>query len=269
MSQNTSSRTRSFGTPYIDTEESREEPVPFHYVHGGFEGTDTRFSLYFPAREVYRGRFIQYVYPGHDERTNDPDAMLGEFHGGAGFVGLAAEFGAYAVESNDTGAALDAVGGKGSSIPGYRASAESARFSKYVAAQIYGEAPGYGYVYGGSGGGIASATCLTHSDVWDGAVPFMATTDFARQRTHSATAHNAHRLLSPQQLAHVVDVVEPGGLGDPFEGLSIDQREALAELWRSGFPRGGERTIALAMVLCCRTWSVGDLDEFVSLPEKV
>jgi hypothetical protein len=63
---------------------------------------------------------------------------------------------------------------------------------------------------------MSAATCLTHSDVWDGAVPFMATTDFARQRTHSATAHNAHRLLSPRQLARIVDVVEPGGFGDPF-----------------------------------------------------
>jgi hypothetical protein len=116
-------------------------------VHGGFEGTDTRFSFYFPAKDLYRGRFIQYVYPGHNERTNDPDVKLDGFHGGAGFVGLAAELGAYAVESNDSATAADA-GGKDTSVPGYRASAESARFSRYLAAQLYGAAPGFGYVYG-------------------------------------------------------------------------------------------------------------------------
>ena len=37
-----------FGAAWIDVDEWREIPAPHRYVHGGFEGTDTRFSFYFP-----------------------------------------------------------------------------------------------------------------------------------------------------------------------------------------------------------------------------
>jgi len=42
------------------------------------------------------------------------------------------------------------------------------------------------------------------------------------------------------KLKAVVDAVEPGGSGNPFEGLSVDQRLALADLYRCGYPRGAE-----------------------------
>ena len=41
-------------------------------------------------------------------------------------------------------------------------------------------------------------------------------------------------------MADVIDAVEPGGSGDPFAGLSTEQREALAAMYRAGFPRGAE-----------------------------
>jgi hypothetical protein len=34
--------------PSIDVDEWRDEPVRHRYVHGAFEGTDLRFSYYFP-----------------------------------------------------------------------------------------------------------------------------------------------------------------------------------------------------------------------------
>ena len=37
-----------FKKPYIDVDEWRNTPVRYRYVHGGFEGTQTRFSFYFP-----------------------------------------------------------------------------------------------------------------------------------------------------------------------------------------------------------------------------
>jgi hypothetical protein len=40
------------------------------------------------------------------------------------------------------------------------------------------------------------------------------------------------------QLSVVVDAMEPGGTGDPFSGLGAEQREALAELYLLGYPRG-------------------------------
>ena len=47
--------------PYVDVDEWRDEPVRHRYVHGGFEGTDLRFSCYFPPEEQYEGRFFQPI----------------------------------------------------------------------------------------------------------------------------------------------------------------------------------------------------------------
>ena len=43
-----------FCDPYVDVDEWRDEPVRHRYVHGGFEGTECRFSLYFPERGATR-----------------------------------------------------------------------------------------------------------------------------------------------------------------------------------------------------------------------
>src|SRR5262245_52290223 len=40
--------------PFIDLDEQRTTPVPHRYVHGGFTGTDTKFSLYFPPAAQYQ-----------------------------------------------------------------------------------------------------------------------------------------------------------------------------------------------------------------------
>jgi hypothetical protein len=48
-----------FGEPFVDVDEAREDPVSHRYVHGGFDGTATRFSLCFPER--YERRFFHYL----------------------------------------------------------------------------------------------------------------------------------------------------------------------------------------------------------------
>ena len=45
--------------PYLDIDEWRDQPVRHRYVHGGFVGTEARFSIYFPSKEQYEGRFFQ------------------------------------------------------------------------------------------------------------------------------------------------------------------------------------------------------------------
>jgi hypothetical protein len=40
-----------FSKPYIDIDEWRDKPVRHRYVHGGFKGTLTKFSFYFPSKE--------------------------------------------------------------------------------------------------------------------------------------------------------------------------------------------------------------------------
>src|ERR1043165_2919003 len=58
-----------FKAPYVDVDEWRDKPVRHRYVHGGFKGTETRFSLYFPAKEAYRGHFFQYITPFPDNEN--------------------------------------------------------------------------------------------------------------------------------------------------------------------------------------------------------
>ena len=55
-----------FKAPYVDVDEWRDKPVRHRYVHGGFKGTDTHFSFYFPAKEKYEGHFFQYITPFPD-----------------------------------------------------------------------------------------------------------------------------------------------------------------------------------------------------------
>ncbi|HEX8059090.1 MAG TPA: hypothetical protein VF481_20645, partial [Novosphingobium sp.] len=52
-----------FAQPYIDIDEWRDAPVRHRYVHGGFKGTDTKFSFYFPPKAQYQGRFFQHITP--------------------------------------------------------------------------------------------------------------------------------------------------------------------------------------------------------------
>ena len=42
-----------FGPAFVDMDEWRDQPNRHRYVHGGFEGTDTRFSFYFPPADAF------------------------------------------------------------------------------------------------------------------------------------------------------------------------------------------------------------------------
>ncbi|MGE3326261.1 MAG: hypothetical protein AB7N61_12745, partial [Acidimicrobiia bacterium] len=142
--------------------------------------------------------------------------------------------------------------GQDKTIYAFRAAAESARFSKYLAAQIYGAAPHHSYVWGGSGGGRRSPGCLEYCpDVWDGALPFMGGGETEEHGVLGESRggggnfpfmFNVQRLLG-DKLIDLVDAVSPGGSGDPFAGLDTHTREELASLYRLGFPRGDEWVI--------------------------
>ena len=53
-----------FGPALTDVDEWRDAPVRHRYVHGGFSGTDTRFSIYLPDPTHYDGRFLQVIEGG-------------------------------------------------------------------------------------------------------------------------------------------------------------------------------------------------------------
>jgi hypothetical protein len=248
-----------FGKPYIDRDEWRDRPVRHRNVHGGFEGTATRFTFYFPLAEYYQGRMFQPLEGAHAGHEDAFSGAMGEMLGGLEMMGH--RLGGYMVESNSghIGDDVDPRAGDDPTLYGYRASVETARLSKHVAAQVYGKAPSYSYVWGGSGGGRRSPLCFEYgADVYAGALPFMGGGNIEKHGTKSrvrseapicfGSMFNVQRLLSrDNKLDGVVDATQPGGSGNPFHGLTNHEREELANLYRLGYPRGDEFMIAHPM----------------------
>ena len=97
-------------------------------------------------------------------------------------------------------------------------------YSRVLAAEMYGEHRPYGYVFGGSGGAYRTMACIENNPgVWDGAVPYIHGTPMSMPSMFSVQAH-AMRILR-HQLPQIVDAVEPGGSGDMYAGLTVEERE--------------------------------------------
>lgn len=211
----------SFNQPFIDVDEQRSTTDPassvsiaYRYVHGGFSGTNARFSLYFPSSEDYSGRFFQSTYPTVPHEDADPTALVSSLAQGA-----------YVVQTNNGGGA-----------GGYRINAAAANYSRHVAAEVYGtsERP-RGYIYGLSGGGYQTIAAAENSEsVWDGAVPIVLGTP--NSTPSFATAQVLALRVLGDKLAHIADAMEPGGSGDPYEGLTTEQRRILKEVTQLGLP---------------------------------
>ena len=78
-----------FNAPFVDVDEQRTDLVPHRYIHGGFTGTDPRFSFYFPpGRPVGAG--------SSSRRTSCSSAKTPRTR----HVTFTLESGAYLVQSN-------------------------------------------------------------------------------------------------------------------------------------------------------------------------
>lgn len=218
-------------TPFIDVDEERATPRPHRYVHGGFEGTHTRFSFYFPPAELYEGRFVQYLEGGSGghEILVPTQRWL--------YTVAFEDLGAYLVESNQGHFPNEGMG-FADDWELFGASAASAEYARELASEMYRRAPHHGYVFGGSGGGSRSIYCIENRpDVYDGAAPHVI---WSSPLGSSWSPIGYWWLHARQALPEIVDAMEPGGSGDPFATLTHDQREALAALYRFGYPRGAE-----------------------------
>ena len=134
---------------------------------------------------------------------------------------------------------IDPKGGEDPTLYGWRAAVESARFSKYVAQQVYGGQPHHAYVWGGSGGGRRSPLCLENApDVFDGALPFMGGGD-VRAVPGDRSASRAPRSWlraacstcsaccgDGDKHGGIIDAMQPGRQRNPFEGLTRITRGA-------------------------------------------
>lgn len=221
-----------FQQPYIDVDEWRDNPAQHRYVHGGFTGTDTRFSFYLPPKEQYQGRFFQYITPVPDSETLSQGAS-----GEEDKIGFALASGAYFIETNGGGidGAASPTHRVDPTIGAFRANAAVAQYSREVALQMYGGERPYGYAFGGSGGAFRTIAGMENTtDVWDGAVPFVLGSPMALPNVFTARVY-AMRVLG-DKLAEVADAVDAGGSQNPYAGLNEEQQAALREVTGMGFP---------------------------------
>jgi hypothetical protein len=216
--------------PYVDVEQpgTTTDPatnitVSYTYVHGGFTGTNTKFAFYFPAPTKYQGRFFESTYPTVSQEAAAPSTIV-----------FGVSNGAYVVSSNNNGGVP-----AGAPLAGYRANAAAAKYSRVVAAQLYGNsAPTRGYLYGGSGGAYQTLGAAENTDgVWQGTVPFVPGVPNAIP-SFQASELLALRVLGPQ-LPQIADAMAPGGSGNPYVGLKPQQQSVLTEVSKLGFPLRG------------------------------
>jgi hypothetical protein len=204
-----------FAHPYTDIDEWRETPVRHRYVHGGFQGTETRFSFYFPPKEQYQGRFFQHITPVPDNENLAQKEPLNEDNK----IAAALEGGAYFVETNG-GGKFDlgkvATMKYDPTISAYRANAASAAYSRVVAQWVYNttQRP-FGYAYGGSGGAFRTIGSFENTTgVWDGVVPYVMGSNMAIPNMFTWRMRTI-RVLGPK-LDQVVDGRCPRGQRRPL-----------------------------------------------------
>jgi hypothetical protein len=225
-----------YSEPFVDIDEEREQPVPHRYVSGGFRGTDARFSFYFPPKEQYRGRFFHNTYPMAVSSDIGPFPI--QFDVAVGDLGFTMDSGAYYVQTNN-GAVFRSPGAD-PAIAAYRVNAAAAKFSRKVAADVYGDHRPYGYLFGGSGGAYQTMGAAENSSgVWDGFVPFVPGCNHAIPSMFTVRMHALRVLRQRDRFPGIADALAPGGSGDPYADLNAEEAAALREVSRMGYPPRG------------------------------
>ena len=138
-------------------------PTRHRYVHGGFTGTETRFSMYLPPPDPYEGRFFQHITP-----VPDSEHLAQHARGEEDKIGFSIASGAYFLETNGGGVYRRS---RAHPTPPSRHIAPTRRGAVLAGrgGTMYGEHRPYGYAYGGSGGGYRTIGGAENTTgVWDG-----------------------------------------------------------------------------------------------------
>jgi hypothetical protein len=225
-----------FNRPHVEVSEWRQHPVPHRYVRGGFAGTDARFSFYFPPKDKYGGRFFHNTYPLAISSDIGPFPI--QFDVAIGNLGFTIDSGAYYVQTNLGGA--DRMPPGDPAIAAYRVNAAAAKYSRVLAAELYGKHRPYGYLFGGSGGSYQTIGSAENTrGVWDGFLPYVMATPNAIPSMFTVRMHALRILGRRNKFVAIMDAIDPGGSGDPLAELNDEERAALAEATRLGFPPRG------------------------------
>lgn len=225
----------TYATPFIDCKEmkTREvnggEVIEYLYIHGGFEGTGVKFMFCFPKKEQYEGRFFQHLspFPGPDEeiaaihKTGEEDVIAFSLTHGSAYV-----------ESNMGSTAI--FGHNEDSRIIIKSSSAVAEYARVVAKELFGEHRVYGYIFGGSGGGYKTMSCLENSASFDGALPFVIGSPVSLPNCLTCFVQGKRMLRNCWE--KIVEALEPGGDGDIYNGLTEEESAALSELICLGYP---------------------------------
>ena len=220
---------------YVDVDEIRTRKAPngeeitCRYLHGGFRQKAVKFSIHFPKRDVFRGRFFQYLspFPGPDEEM----ASLNKT-GGDDVISFSLLNGAIFAESNM--GSKNMFGPNGDDKDRWKSSAAVAEFTRKKAMEIYACPRPVGIVFGGSGGGYKTMACIENTDAWDGAVPYVIGSPVSLPNT--ITMHVQGERVLRHAFPKILDALDAGGSGDMYAGLSEDEAAMLREMTDMGFP---------------------------------
>lgn len=253
-----------FGKAYIDIDEWRNEPVRFRYVHGGFEGTDARFSFYFPERALYQKRFFHTLQGGTGGSENtvlDAITAYNQFGVVAPQALLAAfDCGGYLIESNQGHLGDDLSGVKNdNTILCYRTSAQTAMFARLVARSRCTVRLRRTVI-----STAAVAAQRARSPVWS----MSKASGTPACRSCARTNHRAHSFRF-RRMRCVCSAVKnqqrttnadggAGGSGNPFAGLDNEQAEAMRILLETGHPRhiGLDNPVEQVVVWSYTAWDM-------------
>ena len=219
-----------FQEPYIDVDQWRDKPVRHRYVHGGFKGTTARLRFLLPAERAIPGKIL----PARYARRRRAKIWIERGHRISGTIRMMVfrwPAAPIIVLTNEGG--LTAIAGD-QTIVGYRINAAAAEYSRIVAAQMYGPGRPYGYAFGGSGGCFKTLSGFENTKTWDGAVPFVCGSPMAIPNVLYG-AHTGD--ANPQgQVSFDRRCRRAWRSGDMYQDLNEEQRAALREVTKMGFP---------------------------------
>lgn len=201
----------------VDKVSEAVAPVAHTRVDGHFTaaaGKPTyKVTFYLPEREKWQGRFFQHAYPL--EQPENVDDMSFALRNGAYLVNVA---------------------GVMCGCGGYRPDAAAAKIARRYASNFYRtDRRIYGYLWGGSGGGLLVAGALENTQgVWDGAVPYVMPNAASLANVNASGALSG--LALSDHLAAIADAVAPGSRVAPSDGLTAEQRAILEEALALGTP---------------------------------
>ncbi|RBR08942.1 uncharacterized protein FIESC28_10122 [Fusarium coffeatum] len=201
----------NYDSPILDNETDETIPTPHRRISGHFNGTDVDFNIYLTPKSKWERRFFQLMYPLQTSIAEDDAIKFG------------VESGGYTIQASGT--------------IGYRADAALAKLSRQIAQEYYNTSSGQirGYVYGGSGGSLKVIGAAENTlGVWDGCVALVQATPMSIPYDWGIRALGG--LILEKRAKEVIDAVQPGGSGDPYEVLDELERAVLIETQHLGVP---------------------------------